>query len=89
MWSNNKIWVCDYILETTIEDLQLLFGEVSLGFQLIKPLWPVTHRRHLQLIVKFIYMGREKERDRKKYAYYTESCQDFYNPCLTYALPNL
>lgn len=52
-----------YILETTIEDLQLLFGEISLGFQLLKTLWPVTHRCHLKLIICFIYR-EEKERVR-------------------------
>lgn len=69
-----------YILETTIEDLQLLFGEISLGFQLLKTLWPVTHRCHLKLIICFIYR-EEKERVRQKNSYYRESCQDFYNPC--------
>lgn len=44
----------NYILKPTVEDLQLLFGEVSLGLELIKALGPVTHRGHLQLIVCFI-----------------------------------
>lgn len=52
--------MCDYILETTIEDLQLLFGEVSLGFQLVESLGPVTHHRHLELIICFI-CREEKE----------------------------
>lgn len=52
--------MCDYILETAIEDLQLLLGEVSLGLQLLESLWPVTHHRHLELIICFIYRG-EKE----------------------------
>lgn len=51
----------DYILETTIEDLQFLFGEVRLGFQLIKTLRPVTHHRHLELVICFIYR-EEKQR---------------------------
>lgn len=75
----------DYILKTTVEDLQLRFAEVGLGFQLIKTLWPVTHHRHLQLVICFIY----RERERETCIYYTESCQDFNNPCLTYALPDL
>lgn len=56
--------MCNYILETTVEDLQLLFGEVRLGLQLIKTLWPVAHHRHLQLVIGFIYRGDEnKARD--------------------------
>lgn len=47
--------MCNYILETTVEDLQLLFGEVSLGLQLLKTLRPVAHHRHLQLVIRFIY----------------------------------
>lgn len=60
------IWVWDYILETPIEDLQLLFGEVSLRFQLVKALRSVTHRRHLQLLICFIYRQERGERERDK-----------------------
>lgn len=63
--NNNVI----YILKPTIEDLQLLFGEVSLGFKLLKTLRPVTHHRHLKLIICFIY-EEDKERTSKKKPYY-------------------
>lgn len=49
-----QVIMCKYILEATIENLQLLLGEVSLGFQLLKTLWPVTHRCHLKLIIGII-----------------------------------
>ena len=65
--------MADYILEAAIENLQLLFGEVGLGFQLLEALWPVAHCRHLQLIICFIWREEEEERrkeDKKKYIYY-------------------
>lgn len=43
-----------YVLKATIKDLQLRFGEVGLSFQLLQSLWPVTHHRHLEFIVRFI-----------------------------------
>lgn len=49
-----------YILKTTIENLQLLFGEVRLSFQLVETFWPVTNRRHLKLIICFIYREGEE-----------------------------
>lgn len=65
----------DYILEAAIENLQLLFGEVGLGFQLLEALWPVAHRRHLQLVICFIWREEEEEEEEgrkteKKYIYY-------------------
>lgn len=75
----------DYILETTIEDLQLLFGEVGLGLQLLETLRPVGHCRHLQLFVGFI-CEEEEEGD----AVYTshKPSEDFNNPSLTHRQKN-
>lgn len=51
IFSNKNL---NYILKPTVEDLQLLFGEVSLSLELIEGLGSVTHRGHLQLIICFI-----------------------------------
>lgn len=48
IFSNRNL---NYILKPTVEDLQLLFGEVSLSLELFEALGPVTHRGHLQLII--------------------------------------
>lgn len=55
----------NYILKATVEDLQLLFGEVRLGLQLFKAFGPVAHRGHLQLIVCFICREDEARPSKK------------------------
>lgn len=43
-----------YIFKATVEDLELLLGEIRLRLQLIESFRPMTHHGHLQLIVHFI-----------------------------------
>lgn len=60
----------NYILKPTVEDLQLLFGEVSLSLQLFEALGPVTHRGHLQLIICFICQEDEARTSKTGLCYY-------------------
>lgn len=51
-----------YILKTTVEDLQLLLGEVGLRFQLLQAFRPVTHHGHLELVIGFICDRQKRQK---------------------------
>lgn len=57
-----------YVLESAIQDLQLLAGETCLGFKLLQALGAMANCRQLQLIFHAVWNGggREEVRRRRK-----------------------
>lgn len=43
-----------YVLEASVEYLQLPLAEVGLGLQLLEALRPVAHHSHLQVVIDFV-----------------------------------
>ena len=55
-----------YVLEASVEGLQLLPGELGLSLQLVETLRLVTHRRQLQVTVAAV-CGRKRQTNRKRW----------------------
>lgn len=50
---NNK-WIVSYILEASVENLELPFIKVGLRFQFVQAFWSMADYSHLKVIVSII-----------------------------------